>query len=428
MDSREIIPFRWLSKDGKLLLVARTLRTFAYGFLSVILAIYLKLIGFNDLYIGLMLTATLLNSVIFTLIASFYADRIGRRKVLIVYSVLMSISGLVFFVTNNYMALIASAFIGTINVTGTETGAFLSIEQAMLPQTINDPKKRNTAYAIYNMAGTFAMSAGILMAGLPQVFAQQYGWNQIESIKPLFVLYSMIGLAVLGIYFLISNRVELDRKNSNNHGKTSSTLTPFKQTLSPRSKEIVGKLSGLFAIDSFAGGFVIQSIVSFWFFTKFGVELATLSYILSIAGILTAFSFLVAAKIADKIGLINTMVFTHIPSNILLILVAFAPTLPLAIVLYLARMALSQMDVPTRQSYIVAVVEENERTAAAGITNISRNIAQSVSPSLAGYILQSVLFLSAPFVLGGVLKIIYDVALYFNFKNKKPPDEEKRIR
>lgn len=427
MDSGEIIPFRWLSKDGKLLLVARTLRTFAYGFLSVILAIYLKLIGFNDLYIGLMLTATLLNSVIFTLIASFYADRIGRRKVLIIYSVLMSISGLVFFVTNNYLALIASAFIGTVNVTGTETGAFLSIEQAMLPQTINDPKKRNTAYAIYNMAGTFAMSAGILMAGLPQIFAQQYGWNQIESIKPLFVLYSIIGLAVLGIYFLISNRVELDRKNSNHNGKTSSTLTPFKQTLSPRSREIVGKLSGLFAIDSFAGGFVIQSIVSLWFFTKFGVELVTLSYILSIAGVLTAFSFLVAAKIADKIGLINTMVFTHIPSNVLLILVAFAPTLPLAIVLYLARMALSQMDVPTRQSYIVAVVEENERTAAAGITNISRNIAQSVSPSLAGYILQSVLFLSAPFVLGGVLKIIYDVALYFNFKNKKPPDEEKRI-
>jgi MFS family permease len=249
----------------------------------------------------------------------------------------MSLSGLVFFVTSNYMALIISAFIGTINVTGTETGAFLSIEQALLPQTINDPKKRNTIYALYNMAGTFAMSAGILMAGLPSVFAQQYGWNQIESIKPLFVLYSIIGLTVLGIYFLISNRVELNGKNSNNNNcKTSSTLTPFKQTLSPRSKEIVAKLSGLFAIDSFAGGFVIQSIVSFWFFTKFGVELTTLSYIFSIAGVLTAFSFLIAAKIADKIGLINTMVFTHIPSNILLILVAFAPTLPLAIALYLA--------------------------------------------------------------------------------------------
>ncbi|HKG30937.1 MAG TPA: MFS transporter [Nitrososphaeraceae archaeon] len=419
MDSKVIIPFKWLSKDGKLLLAARTLRTFAYGFLSVILAIYLKLVGFNDLHIGIILSATLINSVVFTLISSFYADRIGRRKVLILYSASMSVSGLVFFATSNYVALIISALIGTINVTGTETGAFLSIEQAILPQTISDPKKRNTVYAIYNMAGTFAMSTGVLLSGLPHLFAQQYGLNQIESIKPLFLLYSIIGLGVLGIYLLISSRVELSRDNNN-------TPIPLEQTLSPKSKEIVGKLSGLFAIDSFAGGFVIQSIVSFWFFTKFGVELATLSYIFSIAGVLSAFSFLVSAKIADKIGLINTMVFTHIPSNILLILVAFAPTLPLAIALYLARMALSQMDVPARQSYIVAVVEENERTAAAGITNISRNIAQAVSPSLAGYILQSLSILSAPFVLGGVLKIVYDVALYFNFKNKKPPDEMGR--
>jgi MFS family permease len=425
MDSKVITSFRWLSKDGKLLLTAKILRTFAYGFLSIILAIYLKLIGFSELYIGLILTATLVNSVIFTLIASFYADKIGRRKLLIIYSSLMSVSGLVFFVTSNYIALIISAFTGTINVTGTEIGAFLSIEQAMLPQTINDPKKRNTIYALYNMAGTFAMSAGILVTGLPRLLVQQYGLNQIESIKPLFIFYSITGLVVIGIYFLLSNRVEVNRNNNNNsrNNNTSSIPRPLKQTLSPKSREIVAKLSGLFAIDSFAGGFVIQSIVSLWFFTKFGVELTTLSYIFSIAGVLTAFSFLVAAKLADKIGLINTMVFTHIPSNILLILVAFAPTLSLAIVLYLARMALSQMDVPTRQSYIVAVVEENERTAAAGITNTSRNIAQSVSPSLAGYILQSLSFLSAPFVLGGMLKIIYDIALYFNFRNKKPPDE-----
>ena len=406
MDTKVIIPFGWLSKDGKLILAARTIRTFAYGFLSVILAIYLKLIGFDDFYIGLILTATLVNSVIFTLIASFYADRIGRRKILIVYAALMSLSGAIFFVTTNYIALIASAFIGTINVTGTETGAFLSIEQAILPQTINDAKKRNTVYALYNMVGTFAMSAGILLSGLPQIFAQQYGLNQIESIKPLFLLYSIIGLGVLGIYFLISNKVEVDEVTITIIITTTNISKPLKQTLSPKSKEIVGKLSGLFAIDSFAGGFVIQSIVSFWFYTKFGVDLTTLSYIFSIAGVLTAFSFLVAAKIADRIGLINTMVFTHIPSNILLILVAFAPTLPLAIAFYLARMALSQMDVPTRQSYIVAVVKEDERTAAAGITNISRNVAQSVSPSLAGYILQSLSFLSAPFILGGVLKIV----------------------
>ena len=414
MDSKVIIPFRWLSKDGKLLLVARILRTFAYGFLSVILAIYLKLIGFNDLYIGFILTATLVNSVIFTLIASFYADRIGRRKVLILYSALMSVSGIVFFATSNYMALIISAFIGTVNVTGTETGAFLSVEQAMLPQTINHPKKRNTVYALYNMAGTFAMSGGVLLLGLPRIFELQYGLDQVQSIKPLFLFYSVVGIGVVGIYFLLSNKIEVE--SSNNIDTIKRPKKPLRQTLSPKSKEIVGKLSGLFAIDSFAGGFVIQSIVSFWFFTRFGVELNTLSHIFSVAGVLTAFSFVVAAKLADKIGLINTMVFTHIPSNILIILVAFAPTLPLAIALYLVRMALSQMDVPTRQSYIVAVVKENERTAAAGITNISRNIAQSVSPSLAGYILQSLSFLSAPFVLGGVLKIVYDIALYLQFK------------
>ena len=426
MDPKVIIPFRWLSKDGKLLLVARILRTFAYGFLSVILAIYLKLLGFNELYIGLILTTTLVNSVIFTLIASFYADRIGRRKILIVYSGLMSLSGAIFFVTSNYVALIVSAFIGTINVTGTETGSFLSIEQAMLPQTISDIKKRNTIYALYNMVGTFAMSAGVLVSGLPMILEHYYGFNQIGSIKPLFLLYSIFGLGVLGIYFLVSKKVEVIVKDQddNNNNISKKVRKPLKETLSPKSKEIVGKLSGLFAIDSFAGGFVIQSIVSFWFFTRFGVELTILSYIFSIAGVLTAFSFLVAAKIADKIGLINTMVFTHIPSNILLILVAFAPTFPLAIALYLARMALSQMDVPTRQSYIIAVVKEEERTAAAGITNISRNVAQAVSPSLAGYILQSLSFLSTPFILGGVLKIVYDIALYFNFKNIKPSDEK----
>ena len=328
----------------------------------------------------------------------------------------MSLSGVIFFVTTNYIALITSALIGTINVTGTETGAFLSIEQAVLPQTINDIKKRNTVYALYNMVGTFAMSAGVLLSGLPQIITQQYGLNQIESIRPLFLFYSLIGLAILGIYYLISNEVEVQVNDD-------ILSKPLKQTLSPKSKQIVGKLSSLFALDSFAGGFVIQSIVSLWFFTKFGVELTTLSYIFSIAGVLTAFSFLAAVKIANRIGLINTMVFTHLPSNILLILVAFAPTFPLAVAFYLARMTLSQMDVPTRQSYLVAVVREDERTAAAGITNISRNITQAVSPSLAGYILQSLSLLSAPFILGGVLKIVYDVILYFNFKSIKPSDE-----
>ncbi|MGQ0638983.1 MAG: MFS transporter [Nitrososphaerota archaeon] len=407
----------WLSREGKLLLIARIVRTFAYGFLSIVLAIYLKLIGFDEILIGLVLSATLVNSVIFTLIASFYADKIGRRKVLIIYAFLMSVSGVIFLATDNYIALIAAALMGTINVTGSETGAFLSIEQAILPQTVKDLKKRTTIFAIYNMGGTFAMSVGVLLSGLPQILQQSYGLNQVESIKPLFLLYSLLAVVVIGIYLLLSKKIELELNNQDEKRK------PPARVLSQKSRVIVGKLSALMAVDSFAGGFVIQSIVAYWFFTKFNTDLSGLALIFSIAGVLTAFSFIAATKIAYKIGLINTMVFTHISSNLLLILVAFAPTFPIALGLYLARMSLSQMDVPTRQSYIVAIVREEERTAAAGITNTSRNIAQAVSPSITGAIIQS-FWLSAPFVIGGLLKIVYDLGLYINFRKIKPPEEQ----
>jgi MFS family permease len=411
------ILFEWISIDGKLLLCARIVRTFAYGFLSIILAIYLKLIGFDDILIGIILSITLINSIIFTLFASFYADRIGRRNTLLLYTVMMSISGAIFFVTENPLALIIAALIGTLNITGSETSAFLSIEQAILPQTIKDNRKRNTLFGFYNMAGTFAMAGGILIANLPIIIQNEFEFDQIYAIKLLFLFYSLLGIVVNGIYLKLSSAIEIKEKEK--------TLKPISKTLNPKSKKIVTKLSGLFAIDSFAGGFAIQSIVSFWFFSKFDIDLSTISYIFSIGSVLTAFSYLIAAKIADKIGLINTMVFTHLPSNILLILLAFAPNLEIAIVFYMIRMALSQMDVPTRQSYIVAVVEEDERTASAGITNLSRNIAQAISPSITGYII-GILSLSAPFVIGGLLKILYDIVLYINFRKIKPSEEEKQ--
>ena len=422
-----LLLFDWLTRDGRLLLAAKMVRTFAYGFLSVILAIYLKIIGFDEVLIGLILTTTLLNSVVFTLVASFYADKIGRRKFLLLYAALMSVSGFIFAVSENYIALIIAAFIGTINITGAETGAFLTIEQAILPQTLKKLRKRNTVFAIYNMAGTFAMAAGVLLSGLPAVLQQElqhFGivLNQIGSIKLLFVLYGVLGIVLIGIYLLLSQKIEI-QDNQEKQNDEPPQLTKM-SSLTPESRNIVMRLSGLFAVDSFAGGFVIQSIVSFWFFTRFGADLATLSYIFSISGVLTAFSFMAAAKIADKIGLIKTMVFTHIPANVLIIAVAFAPTLPIAIVLYLLRMALSQMDVPTRQSYIVAVVREDERTIAAGVTNISRNVTQAISPSLTGVLIQSI-SLSAPFVIGGALKVAYDVALFLNFRNVKPPEEKE---
>lgn len=402
----------WVSRDGKLILGARVVRTFSYGFVSVILAIYLNLLGFNEILIGVVLTATLVNSIIFNLISSVYADKIGRRKFLILYAVLMVISAVIFFLTNNYVALIVAAVIGTINVTGSEVGAFLSLEQAILPQTVNDEKKRTSIFSIYNMVGTFAMSGGVLLSGLPHVFSQQFGLDQINAIKLLFLAYAACAIGALAIYLVLSPEIEIKSQNKD---------TNSFRNITPQSRSVIKKISSLFAVDSFAGGFVIQSIVSFWFYTKFGADLSTLSYIFTIAGILTAVSYLLASKIASKIGLVNTMIYTHIPSNILLILVAFAPSFPLAIGLYFARMSISQMDVPTRQSYLMAVVKENERVAAAGITNTSRNIAQSVGPSLAGAIMGSLL--SAPFIIGGVLKLAYDIGLFLNFRKIKPPEE-----
>src|SRR5215469_6685079 len=223
-----LLSFNWLSRDGKLLLTARATRTFGYGFLSVTLSIYLKLVGYNDLLIGLLLSLTLVNSIIFTLIASFYADRFGRRKMLIVYALLMSVSGVIFFVSNNYILLIISALVGTINITGSETGAFLSVEQAVLPQTLlkqkDSMKRQNTLFAIYNMVGTFAMSAGILVSGLPGILESQYGLNQIQSIKPLFLLYSLLGIGVTANYFLLSKKIEIDNHGLNNRERKNVTM------------------------------------------------------------------------------------------------------------------------------------------------------------------------------------------------------------
>lgn len=402
---------QWISRDGKLLLGARIVRTFSYGFLSVILAIYLKLVGFDDILVGIVLTSTLVNSVFFNLLSSAYADKIGRKNILIIYAALMIASSVIFFVTSNYVALVIAALVGTINVTGSEVGAFLSLEQAILPQTVSDIKKRNSIFAIYNAVGTFAMSVGVLLSGLPAIL-QNYGFDKIGAIKSLFLIYAACAVVVLVIYLMLSKNIEVKENASGMSMKN----------ISPKSKSIIWKMSSLFAIDSFGGGFVIQSIVSFWFYTKFGADLSSLSYIFAVAGVLTAVSYIVSSKIASKIGLVNTMVFTHIPSNVILILLAFAPSLSIAVSLFFARMSLSQMDVPTRQSYIMGVVSENERIPAAVYTNTSRNISQAISPSITGIIIQT-LSLSAPFVVGGVLKIVYDIGIFFSFRKIKPPEE-----
>ncbi|MGH9876438.1 MAG: MFS transporter [Nitrososphaerales archaeon] len=400
----------WLSRDGKLLLAANIARMFGFGFVSIILAIYLKSAGYDALFTGIIITATLVSSSFFTFFASLYADRIGRRKILMLFSGLMVIAGLIFALTTDYYLLLLAALIGLINATGVNFGPFISIEQAILPQTSSD-KKRNYTFALYQTTGTFAMAAGTLLAKIPEILQQQYGFDVISSFKPLFFVYVLIGLATIAIYYSLSRLSEVQSENNRK-----------KVVLSSETKSIVKRLSILFGMDSFAGGFVIPTWVAFWFFTRFDAPLGEVSEIMFYAIMLTAISYLVAARLAGNIGLVNTMVFTHIPSNILLIVLAIAPTLQIAIIIYLIRMSLSQMDVPTRQSYIVAIVRPEERTAVAGITNLSRNIPFSVSPTLVGYSFQFV-SLAFPFFFAGALKTAYDLLLYKNFRKIKPPEE-----
>lgn len=402
-----------MTRDGKLLLATRGVRSFGYGFLSVILAIYLSLIGFSDWIIGAVLSATLLGSAAFTVFASIYADRIGRRRMLFVLALLMAISGVVFAITTDMVALFIAAIIGTLSPTGAEIGSFLPMEQAILPQTTSE-EMRTSAFAAYNTVGTLCSAAGTLFSGLAEVLQGSFGLERLESYRALFLVYTTLALTAAALYLIVSIKAELPREQ----------VERPRRKLSPESRSIIARLSALFGMDAFAGGFVLQTIISFWFFTRYGVSEGTLSVIFFVAGILTTISFYVAVRLAKKIGLIRTMVFTHIPSNILLMLVPIANTFVLSLVFYLARQSISQMDVPTRQSYTVAVVSPEERIPAAGITSISRNVAQATSPSISGYAMQAV-SLSSPFLIGGSLKIIYDIAVYFNFRKIRPPEEQK---
>jgi len=404
---------KYLTRDGWLLLSTRGVRSFGYGFLSVILAIYLDLLHFSGFLIGAVLSATLFGSALFTTFVSFYADRLGRRRVLIALALLMGLSGVIFVVTTNPVALFAAAIIGTLSPTGSEIGSFLPLEQAILPQTTSR-EKRNSAFATYNVVGTLSGAFGALFSGMIAVF-QGYGVVELEAYRLMFAIYAALALSVAVLYLFLSSKTEL---------ADSNRKLP-RQKLSPQSKSVIAKLSALFGVDAFAGGFVLQSIVSYWFFVRWDVPQEQLSVVFFVAQLLTTLSFYAAVWLAKYIGLINTMVFTHIPSNVLLILVPFGNTFLASLAFYLARQAISQMDVPTRQSYTVAIVSPEERTTVTGMTSIARNVSQATSPSIAGYAIQTV-SLSSPFLIGGSLKIVYDLAVYLNFRNIKPPEEIER--
>jgi len=410
---------RALTPDGSFLFITRIARMFGYGFLSLVLVLYLEQVGLNQVQIGLLLTLTLIGDTIISLWITTNADRIGRRRMLILGAVLMVFAGILFAITRNFLFLLIAATIGVISPSGYEVGPFLSIEQAALSQIVSD-EKRTHLFAWYNLVGSFATALGALGGGGLAQALQDSGVSALGSYRTIVIGYAIIGV-LLGVLFTrLSPAVEVRAGGDSSHS-TSDFKTRFGLH---RSRGVVLKLSALFSIDAFAGGFVLQSLLAYWFHVRFNVQPAILGSIFFGANILAGLSALTAAWVASRIGLIRTMVFTHIPSNILLVLVPLMPNLPLAIAVLLLRFSISQMDVPTRQSYTMAVVAPDERSAAAGITGIARTIGASLSPAFTGPLLANAALMNVPFFLSGGLKIIYDLMLYRNFKAIKPPEEE----
>jgi MFS family permease len=401
--------------DIRLLFTTRIVRLFCYGFLSVVLALYLVEAGLNEKTIGLLFTLTLAGDAGITLWLTTTADRFGRRRTLLIGAMLMAGAGIVFIVTRNPLFLMAAAVIGVISPSGNEIGPFLSIEQAGLSQLLPD-ERRTQVFAWYNLAGSFATASGALCGGWLAQFLRNGGMTAFNSYRYILAGYALGGMILAVLFLFVTDTIEVPQEELQNTNKRTLGLH--------RSKGVVLRLSTLFALDAFAGGLVIQSMVAYWFHVKFGVEAGVIGSIFFGANILAGISALLAGRLAKKIGLINTMVFTHIPSNILLMLVPLMPSLTLAIAVLLARFSISQMDVPTRQSFTMAVVAPDERSAASGVTAIARSVGAAISPSLTGIFLSIPLLLSGPFFLAGGLKIIYDLLLYRSFRKLKPPEEK----
>lgn len=398
----------WMSNDGKLILTEKTVRTIPYGFLGVAFSVYLSQLGFGPFQIGVVLTLTILSSALYTFTISFIADRIGRRRTLVFFALTDFVAGSLLFLSTSWWAPVSAGIVGNMTVGSGEVGPFLSIEQAMLPQT-SDSKHRTLTFSIYNLVGYAASSVGAILAGIPD-----YLGSGPASYRPLFFAYLVSGLVGSYLYTKLSKHVETQAQTT-------------RQILSEKSKPIVRKLSALFSLDAFGGGFIGVTILSYYFYERYALQLTSLGLIFSATQIVTAISFLAAERIARRIGLLRTMVFSHLPSNLFLSAIPFAPSAIWAVALLLCRHSLSQMDVPTRQSYTMAVVEEQDRTAAAGFTNVSRTVASSVSPSLAGYAIAN-LWIGSPILAAGSLKIAYDLLLYGVFRKTKPPEETVKKR
>ena len=396
-----------------LLFFTRSIRLFCYGFLSVVLALYLSETGLTETQIGLLFTLTLIGDALITLWLTTSADRFGRKRTLLLGALLMTGAGIVFVMTRHYILLVIAAIVGVISPADKDIGPFLSVEQASLSHLIPN-EKRTQVFAWYNLAGSFASAAGALASGWLAQDLQGQGWTALESYRMILIGYALGGVILLVLFLNLTQSVEVEPTQQEEIQRVLGLH---------RSRSIIFKLSSLFAMDAFAGGLLVQSFLAYWFHIRFSIDLGLLGSIFFGANMLAGISALLAVHIAKKFGLINTMVFTHIPSSILLMLVPWMPTLPLAVILLLLRFSISQMDVPTRQSYTMAVVAPDERSAASGVTAIARSVGAALSPALTGLLFSIPVLFNAPFFLSGGLKIVYDLLLYREFRAVKPPEE-----
>ena len=402
-----------LSKDGRLLFLTRAVRLFAYGFLSIILVLYLTSVGLGDVQVGLLLALTLVGDTIISLLITTRADRIGRKRMLILGAALMLFAGTVFALTNNFAFLLIAAIIGVISPSGNEVGPFLSIEQSSLSHIVSS-KERTMVFAWYNLLGSLSTASGALAGGWLVQFLQNGGTSPLDSYRSIIIGYALFGAVLVVLFLGLTRKVEVIATEPDGIKRRFGLH---------RSKGTVLRLSALFSLDAFGGGFIVQSILAYWFFVKFGTDPGTLGTIFFAANVLAGFSALAAVRIAKRIGLVRTMVYTHVPSNILLIMIPLMPDFTTAMVLLLMRFSISQMDVPTRQSYVIAVVSEDERSAASGITGVARTIGSAVALLFVGFLLSDNTLISVPFFIAGGVKLVYDVLLYSGFKHQEPSEE-----
>jgi MFS family permease len=389
-----------LPLDARLLFAARIVRLFAYGFVAVVLVLYLSAIGLDDHRIGLLLSLTLAGDVIVSLYLTTRADALGRKRTLLAGALLMIGAAVVFAITRDFTLLVLAATIGVISPSGNEVGPFLAVEQVALTQAAHG-RDRTSLFAWYNLAGSFATAAGSLAGGFLAGQMMSHGFGAVSSYRSAIIAYAILGGILALVFAAVSPAIEGERI-----AKTTRGLFRVEQ-----SRSVVTRLSALFALDAFAGGMVVQSIVAYWFYRRFGLSPAALGTLFFGANLAAGISALSAARIAKRFGLLNTMVFTHLPSNILLILIPLMPNLTTAVAVLLLRFSISQMDVPTRQAFVIAAVDPAERTAAAGITGVARTTGAALAPVVAMPLIASLTHSWVPFIAAGALKIVYDLAL-----------------